>query len=78
MLKGGFNMSRCLSDAKESSGFLFYCYFLVEILEFLLFSACSYKATFSSDCCSTQQIHNEINGNDWFLDPWPDWLQACK
>lgn len=44
----------------------------------LVFSAYSYKATFSSDCCSTWQIHNEINKNDWFLDPWQDWLQAYK
>lgn len=42
------------------------------------FFAYSYKAIFSSDCCSTWQIHSEINRNDWFLDPLQDWLQAYK
>lgn len=58
------------------TGILFF--FLVGVFWVLFLSAYSYKETISSVCCSTWQIHNEINRNDWFSDPWQDWLQAYK
>lgn len=51
-------------------------FFTVGVCDF--FPTYSYNTTLSSDCCSTWQIHNKINRNDWFLDPWQDWLQAYK